>query len=180
MNRRHFLALAAGTTTLSLGLSRQTFAGGVLGRPPRSDIPGDFCFYDVKLTGSETMMQAELLKAEGKAELKEWGQNGRCLVYTPEKAGDSITFRIKIGRVGQEPEFEILTSRAYFNNEGIYQLLVDGEPVGEPYDCFGHGKWIHGSFPVVSGTYEIAYRYTGQKNPKSAGTCINLSWLEFN
>lgn len=183
MNRRQFFVFTAGTAAVSLLLPRPGQARA-LGAPP-TDIPGYFCFYDVSLENpgedSLPMMQAELVKAEGKTKMLNWGDNGRALRFDPEKAGDAITFRVDIGSVSRHANFRVITSLARFFDEGFYQLLVNGEPFGEPHDCYLNiSEWIHGQCPVIPGTYEISYRFTGEKNPKSEGNGLNLVWMEFD
>ncbi len=186
MKRREFLILTAGATAFSLAVPQPVFARPrILRAPPRTDIPGYFCFYDVDLEkrGEDraSMKKAEIVKVQGKTEMLNWGQNGHALRYEPEKAGDEVTFRVDIDSVSRHENFRIITSLARFHDEGFYQLLVDGEPFGEPHDCFLNvSQWIHGQCPVIPGTYEVSYRFTGEKNPKSEGIGLNLIWMEFD
>ena len=121
------------------------------------------------------------MKADGKTEMLNWGQSGHALRFEPEKAGDAVTFRMEIGSVSRHDNFRVITSLARFFDEGFYQLLVNGEPFGEPHDCYLNiQQWIHGTCPVNPATYEISYRFTVEKNPKSEGIGLNLVWMEFD
>jgi len=151
----------------------------------RDVVPGEFYFYDYTLDKKADrpdnqygIGEAKLLEAQGRAELFEWNDGaGRCLQFTPEKIGDSISFGIHIGGVTTQTSYAVKTIRAYFNNEGIYEFLVDDKVVGEQHDCSLNDKWKHGDFLINPGDYKITYRYVG-KNPKSGGTVMNLIWLD--
>lgn len=148
--------------------------------------PGSFYFYDLTVDHEAdnpkndlSLSQAKIIECQGHAELFEWGKGGDCLRYTPEKIGDSISFRIHIAGVDKESPCSIETILANFNNEGIYQMLVNDLPTGPEHDCFGHDNWKQGQFSITPGDYKITYRYVG-KNPKSSGSVLNIIWLNIS
>jgi hypothetical protein len=158
---------------------------------PKDTIPGTFYAYDFKLDNLSDNPgniygrgQAEIVDYQGKYEIFGWGDKeypAHCLRFKPDKIGDFITLRIHIARRFEKPDYayEIESVLAYFHNEGIYQLEVDGKAIGATHDCSSDTKWIHGSFPVEAGDYKITYRYIG-KGKKRSGKVLNLSRLDFN
>jgi len=121
--------------------------------------------------------QAEIIEGQEHAKLFQWSNGGgHCLRFSPEKVGDSVSFRIHVAQVITTPPFDVKTAIPTFQNEGIYQFLVNDKPVGEPHDCFFQGFWEHGTFSIVPGDYKITYRYVG-KNPKSKGNVLDLRWI---
>lgn len=153
---------------------------------PHDVVPGCFVFYDRTLDkdadrpdNQSGLGQAEIIEGQEQAKLFEWNNGvGRCLRFSPEKLGDSVSFRIHIGEANSQTAYAVKTSVANFYNEGIYQFFVDDQPVGPQHDCYSEQSWKHGNFPVVQGDYKITYRYVG-KNPKSTGCVLNICWIEF-
>ncbi len=149
----------------------------------RDKVPGSFYFYPREIKDDPTNAAgfglAKIVRHSGKYELFEWGRGGQCLRFTPDKIGDFITFRIRVAEADPGFTYKVQTVAAWFNNEGIYQWEVNGQPFGAPHDCFGRDEWTHGDWPITPKEYEITYRCVG-KNPSSSGMVANLIRLEFH
>jgi len=154
---------------------------------PHEAVTGCFYFYDYKLdAGVEQedneygVGQAKITEGQEHATLLQWNNGaGNCLRFSPEKVGESVSFRIHIAQVGMDRPYKVRTNAAVFHNEGIYQLLVNDQPIGPEHDCFAEQTWEHGEFSVTPGDYKITYRYVG-KNPKSPGSVLDICWIGFD
>ncbi|MGQ9731888.1 MAG: hypothetical protein ACUVX8_11540, partial [Candidatus Zipacnadales bacterium] len=97
-----------------------------------------------------------------------------------EKAGDSMTFTLPAVEPG---EYELLGEFIFANSYGIVRVLVDGKPVGEPFDAYcpdvdREGERV--SFGVVKltpGPHEVTVEVVGKREQSTAHFISVKRWL---
>ncbi|MDO8588758.1 MAG: DUF2961 domain-containing protein [Armatimonadota bacterium] len=100
---------------------------------------------------------------------------GSCVLFPAEKVGDSVTLRIPIYRAGKYPIAAfILKARRY----GIFQLKVDGAPLGEPVDGFsnramGTERVKFGEVELSAGEHDLTFEAL-DKNKDAQGYTIGI------
>ncbi|HZP81998.1 MAG TPA: DUF2961 domain-containing protein [Chthonomonadaceae bacterium] len=113
------------------------------------------------------------MKAFGSA----WSNDGQFW-FLGQKAGAEATLELPVQTAGRyELSVYYTTSRDY----AIVQVLVDGQPVGEPTDTYSapvlaKGKTTLGTLELTAGAHRITFRAVG-KNANSTGYLIGVDAL---
>ncbi|MBP8131910.1 MAG: DUF2961 domain-containing protein [Candidatus Hydrogenedentes bacterium] len=99
--------------------------------------------------------------------------------FTPPSSEASVTFEARVERAGAR------TVCAYFTKApdyGVYQLLVDGAPLGEPFDGYHESvarsdRVCFGAQEFSEGPHQFAFKCVG-KNEQSSSYMLGLDVLE--
>jgi hypothetical protein len=105
--------------------------------------------------------------ASAKAQIEErtWASGGKLHTFEADKVGDSVTFTLDLDEGGR---YWIQTAAAKDGRAGIYQLSVNGRPVGKPVDLSTAGVADHDHVELKAGANTLTYTVTG-KSDKSRG-----------
>jgi len=97
-----------------------------------------------------------------------------------EKPGDSLTFTLPETTPGK---YELLAEFVLADSYGIVRVLLDGKPVGEPFDAYCPGvdaegeRVSFGEVELAKGTHEVTVELTG-KNEKATQHYTSVKrWL---
>ena len=109
---------------------------------------------------------------------KQWSRDAQ-LWFTPPSSDASITFESRLERPGPRNICAFFTKAPDY---GVYQLLVDDAPVGEPFDGFHGGvarseRVCFGVHEFDEGAHRITFRCVG-KNEQSSNYMLGLDVLE--
>jgi hypothetical protein len=110
---------------------------------------------------------------------------GRFLWYIGKGPGDHVAIDVPVEADG---EYEVIAWLVKASDFGTFQLHVDGNPLGKPFDGFngegGHGPThvvradavVLGSIKLSAGTHTFDFRLTG-RNPKAIGHMVGVDCL---
>lgn len=99
--------------------------------------------------------------------------------FTPNTAEAHLTFEIQVHRAGPRNVCVYFTKAPDY---GMYQVLIDGVPVGESFDGYDSNvvrseKVCVGSLELVEGTHQITFQCTG-KNEQSSNYMLGLDLIQ--
>jgi hypothetical protein len=101
-------------------------------------------------------------------------------MFHPSAPGE-FTLELPVERAGKYSLWTYMTMAADY---GIFQLKLDGKPLGEPFDAYNDGvirspKLDFGALDLSEGKHELAIQVTG-KNEKSTGYFAGLDCVILN
>lgn len=108
----------------------------------------------------------------------QWSRDAH-IWFTPPSSEAGITFELPVERAGARNVCACFTRAPDY---GIYQLLVDGAPLGEPFDGY-HGsvarsdRICFGVRDFTEGPHQITFKCVG-KNEQSSSYMLGLDVLE--
>ena len=108
---------------------------------------------------------------------KQWSSNGQVW-FTPQNADAALTLELEM------PYAEERTVCAYFTKAadyGRYQVLVNGTPIGEPFDGYAPGverseRIVFGKYAFKTGKHQITFQCVG-KHEKSSSFMLGLDLI---
>ena len=108
----------------------------------------------------------------------EWSQNCH-LISRLQKPADQIELRFTVPEDGR---YALAAALTMANDFGIFQLSLDGQPIGEPVDTYHADGTRHleqslGAHDLTAGTHTLTIACTG-KNEASRGYLFGIDWLE--
>ena len=150
--------------------------------------PGGETWVDFAEIRPEGVIEGEELRAVGGATGSlqvqdmnafgtQWSRNAHAW-FTPPSAEAQITFEFPVYREGVRNVCAFFTLAPDY---GIYQVLVDGTPIGVPFDGYAGGvvrsdKVCLSSVDLKAGTHQITFQCMG-KNEHSTGHMLGLDLL---
>ncbi len=110
---------------------------------------------------------------------------GRMLWYRSDELGDFFTLHVPVAQSGK---YDVVMNLAKSNEFGTFQLVVDGKPLGRPYDAYNGGKGqgvtnlvkaanvSFGAVELAAGTHPFEFRVVG-KHEKSTSYMIGIDYI---